>query len=231
MNAKASLYQFIEGLRNQYPTIYYDRDIESFCNKNNIALFVKEFDSNGICGAACIGKNCDTIILNGKRTQKEMFFDFIHEFIHTRKHRQKDIREFACFDKKQNSFLEWEANEGAAEFLVRFKLFIPTFCELYEIYTNNPDEWKLKFGTRSIIQELANRFNVTDMIVLNRIKNLSYEIDQYRKGTDIDQIYFLSGNQQIQYNITPTNYSESILQKQVEYDLELPWDGLLSANY
>ncbi|MBP0958395.1 MAG: ImmA/IrrE family metallo-endopeptidase [Oscillospiraceae bacterium] len=231
MNAKADLYSFIERMRNQYLALYYVRDIKGFCDSNSISLYIKNFDSRGFCGAAFVGEKKDTIVLNGRRNTKEMMFDFVHEFIHTRKHRHEEKHEFTCFDKRQNSFLEWEANEGAAEFLVNYKLFIPIFCELYEFYANRVEAWQLVYGGVSLIQELAKRFSVTEMIILNRIKNLSYEIDQYSKGTSVDHIFLLSGNQQSIYNITPTNYIENIARIQVQYDFALPWDGMLSASY
>ena len=127
MNAKAELYHFIESMRKKYPLLCYCRDIESFCKDNNIHLYIRDFDSYGFCGAAFVGKKHDTIILNGRRNKYEMIFDFIHELIHTKKHRDEENQTFTCFDKKQNSFIEWEANEGAAEFLVNYKLFIPVF--------------------------------------------------------------------------------------------------------
>lgn len=231
MNAKAELYQFIDEMRNQYALLCYCRDINSFCINNNIDLYVHNFDLSGFCGAAFVGKKHDTIVLNGRRNQYEMFFDFIHELIHTKKHRDLEEQAFTCFDRKQNSFLEWEANEGAAEFLVSYRLFIPAFSELYDVYENNYALWKQKYGITTITQELADMFAVTEMIIINRIRNLSYEIDQYREGTSVNNIYLLSGNQQTMYNITPTNYSEKVSLIQAQHIFEIPWDGILSANY
>lgn len=186
-NAKADLYHFISDMRKRYSSLCYskDRDIKGFCDANNINLLLKDFNSKGLCGAAFVGEKHDTIILNSCRNRLEMGFDFIHELVHTRKHRNCKDRFFTCFDAKQDTFTEWEANEGTAEFLVGYKAFIPTFCELYDMYVNCYDLWTITYGEATLIQELADRFLVTEMIIINRIKNLSYEIDQYMKSNNL----------------------------------------------
>lgn len=231
-NYKMELYNFISCLRKQYPLLCYtkDRDIRNFCNVNNIELHLKDFDSKGLCGAAFVGEKHDTIILNSCRNKVEMTFDFIHELIHTKKHRNLNEHFFACFDGKQNTFIEWEANEGAAEFLVGYKIFIPLFCELYDIYVNNNALWEIMYGNITLHEELANRFCVTEMVIKNRINNLSYEIDQLKKGVDIEHIYLLSNNQQHRYNIQSTDYSNIISKLDLKYEFETSLDGVLSAS-
>lgn len=217
MNAKEDLYKFIGGMRKQYASLCYLRDIKSCCASNNIQLVTRKFDTSGFCGAACVGKKHDTIILNERRNDKERMFDFVHELIHTRKHRNNEHQEFACFDKSQDSFIEWEANEGAAEFLVSYKIFIPQFCELYDMYTSKPVEWDLEYGSMSLVQALADSFSATEMIIKNRIRNLSYEIDQYRNGVKTDSILLLSAKQQEQRGIEPTNYYDKVERIQIRH--------------
>lgn len=220
LDAKTELYYFVNNLRKQYSTLCYNRDIEGFCIANNISLYRHNFESRGLCGMALVGEKHDTIVLNESRNECERIFDFIHELIHTKKHRAIGEQIFTCFDKKQNSFLEWEANEGAAEFLVGYKTFIPLFCDLYDTYIDYYDVWSLFNGETSITKELAERFAVTEMVIKNRIKNLSYEIDQYRNGISIDNVRLLSGRKQASYNIKTTDYSGILAKTELIHDFE-----------
>lgn len=233
LNFKKELYNFISDLRRQYPLLCYskDRDIKGFCNANNIELHLRTFDSKGLCGAAFFGEKHDTIILNSCRNKIEMTFDFIHELVHTKKHRNIENQFFTCFDGKQNTFLEWEANEGAAEFLVGYKVFIPLFCELFDMYMNCYSLWEITYGSETLFEELANRFGVTEMVIINRIRNLSYEIDQYKKGANLDRINLFSSNVRSHNNIDSTDYQSIIQKEQLKHDFGMPWDGVLSAKY
>ena len=51
--------------------------------------------------------------------------------IHLALHRRLEQKTFNCFDKvqaNQNPFTEWQANEGAAEFFVPYKIFFAYDC-------------------------------------------------------------------------------------------------------
>lgn len=90
------------------------------------------FKTPGLCGVAMVGEKTDTIILNSNRTPAEQNFDCGHELIHLTKHRK--LREsFNCFTRakpQQNTFHEWQANEGSAQLLVPYQDFIPRFTNL-----------------------------------------------------------------------------------------------------
>lgn len=191
-NAKIELYRFIGDMRKKYPLLCYskNKNIEEFCLDNNIELHLKKFDSKGLCGAAFVGEKHDTIILNSCRSKSEMTFDFIHELIHTKKHRNTDKQAFACFDRKQNSYIEWEANEGAAEFLVPYKLFLPIIKENYNKINSQV------FGAFQFCEETAGLFNVSNAVITNRLDNLKYEIYQYLNGTPLEHVKILSLSEQ-----------------------------------
>ena len=221
-NAKSDLYHYISDMRNRYPSLCYsnDRDIKGFCDANNIELLLNNFQSRGICGAALVGEKHDTIVLNNCRNELEMGFDFIHELVHTQRHRNSEKPFFTCLYSEQDTFIEWEANEGAAEFLVPYKAFIPVFCELYDVYVNCYNLWKLTYGETTFTQELADRFLVTEMIIINRIKNLSYEIDQYMKSSNVDKISVLSNSAQKRFGIEATDYAGEIECLELEHAFE-----------
>lgn len=209
-NAKAELYSYIQNIKKQCPTLNKMTDVEPFCNKNNINLILHSFDDNGICGFACIGEKKDTIVLNSRRNEIESFFDFIHEFIHTKRHRNVASMWLLCSDKKQNSFLEWEANEGAAEFIAPYKLFIPAFSDLYDLYMERFDIWKIIYGWVNVPQVLAGKFGISEMMAIHRIENLSYEIEQYRSKGTVEGIALYSKKAQNKLNIVAKNYIDEL---------------------
>ena len=143
------------------------------------------------------------ILLNSSRNEIERNFDCAHEFIHVVKHKFENSQPFRCFDKlrpQQNSFLEWQANEGAAEILVPYKAFIPIFCEYLpsceDVYTYY-----------CLLDYLAHLFNVPVRVIELRIENLKYEIYQYEKGYDIDSVQVLSNKKQEQKGIHIVSYN------------------------
>lgn len=146
------------------------------------------FKTPGLCGVAMVGEKTDTIVLNSNRTPEEQNFDCGHELIHLTKHRK--LRDsFNCFTKakpQQNSFHEWQANEGSAQFLVPYQDFIPRFANL------------LKSNTAGIQYILASHYHVTTQVINIRMDSLAYEIDQYQEGTQLDHLELLSRGQRKQ---------------------------------
>lgn len=195
INAKRNLYSFVSGFRKYYSINKYPISTVDICNKDETTKIVfHNFKTNGFCGAALPGNKIDTIILNSNRCNNELNFDCGHEIIHLTKHRDKCNDMFTCFDKKQNSFLEWEANEGSAELLLPYKLLLPIL----------KDNWYLLNSFNKIYEfktELSKHFEVPFSVVENRIENLKYETEQYLNGIPLEEIELLSNNQQKLRNI------------------------------
>lgn len=155
------------------------------------------FKTPGLCGVAMVGDKTDTIILNSNRTPEEQNFDCGHEFLHLSEHRSLQ-ENFKCFTKakpQQNSFREWQANEGSAQLLVPYQDFIPRFLRL------------LESGDMAIQYRLAQYYHVTPQVISIRIDSLSYEIDQYKEGVHLDCLELLSRRQRQQRGIEPTCYN------------------------
>lgn len=157
---------------------------------------------HGICSFGEAGQ-CDIILLNSHRPLVAQRFDCLHEFIHLHEHRNLQKTTFYCYDRvreKQNAFLEWQANEGAAELLIPYADFIPRFCSSLETVLK---------GQKSIYLQgtLADYYHVTPAVIDNRIRTLSYEIDQFREGVPVDRLRILSDSQQKRSGIAPTCYS------------------------
>lgn len=169
-----------------------------------------DFKTPGLCGVAMVGNKTDTIILNSYRTSEEQNFDCGHEFLHLTEHRKLQDN-FNCFTKakpQQNTFREWQANEGSAQLLVPYQDFIPRFTSL------------LNDNALGIQYILAEHYYVTPQMINIRMNSLAYEIDQYRAGTHLDCLELLSRTQRIRRGITPTCY-------QALCEFALGWDSAI----
>lgn len=130
---KEDLYRYINDLKKcmGIDPMKIGIDLYSACQKiNGIKMEVVDFSDRSLRGMSVPRENI--ILLNSSRTPIERNFDCGHELIHVVKHKNENFQTFNCFDKlrpQQNPFLEWQANEGAAEMLVPYKIFIPMFCE------------------------------------------------------------------------------------------------------
>lgn len=152
------------------------------------------FKTPGLRGMAVIGEkpDPDIILLNSKRCMKEQNFDCGHEMVHLGLHRNLERKTFNCFDKvsaAQDPFLEWQANEGAAEFFVPHKIFILFLEEHLGNYPNRED-------IENFISWASDFFIVPKAVIRYRLENLKYEIYQYYAGVDIKDLTILSKNQQ-----------------------------------
>ncbi len=143
------------------------------------------------------------ILLNSFRNRTERNFDCAHEFMHVIKHKNENFQTFNCFDTlrpQQSPYLEWQANEGAAEMLVPYKIFIPMFCKSISNCVTPADYY-------SFLDSLAHIFNVPNAVIELRVDNLKYEIYQYENGCDINRIQLLSSNKQAKKGIHIVSYN------------------------
>ena len=201
---KGDLYRYVSDLK-KLMGIKWDRigiDFFEACEGlKKLDIRVISLKDKSLRGLAIPKDNMS--LLNSSRGEIERNFDCAHEFIHVVKHKFENSQPFRCFDKlrpQQNSFLEWQANEGAAEILVPYKAFIPIFCEYLpsceDVYTYY-----------CLLDYLAHLFNVPVRVIELRIENLKYEIYQYEKGYDIDSVQVLSNKKQEQKGIHIVSYN------------------------
>lgn len=206
---KQNLYREIDQLRsyiglpeNKFPILIRDH-IE---HRPGLKIEDVPFSTPGFRGISAFGKDgqCDVILLNSHRSSAEKNFDCAHEAVHLGLHRNEHKDSFTCFDdvkNKQDSFLEWHANEGGAELIVPHRDFIPRFLRELQYVRGNPD---LFYDVRA---KLADFYHVSYTVIENRINNLAYEIDQYANGIDMDSLQILSRKQQYDLGITSTAYN------------------------
>lgn len=202
-NAKIDLYNFVNTLRNRLDINFdsYPLNTIDICNElKRVNITYHKFKTNGFCAAVLLGNKTDTVILNSNRTDKEINFDCGHEIVHMAKHRDKGIDSFSCMElktKRQSniSFLEWEANEGAAELLVPYKKFIPEWTNMY----SNSLGW---YDIDGLIHYFSNLYFVSDAVISFRLQHLKYEIHQYLSDVRLCDLELLSDTQQKRRGIT-----------------------------
>lgn len=206
---KTELYSKVDNIRQilninieRYPI---DILFESYFIPN-LDIKHHQFKSKNFGGMLMHGQKIDTMILNSKRTTREKEFDCAHEIIHLYEHRGNGTI-FNCTDKKYvrklnkiDTTLEWQANEGAAELLLPWKIFIPDLVREYSISVGTIDK------SPYINSIFANKYGVTDSIIEYRVENLRYEILQYLKGVNLDNVDILSNNQIKKYKIDTKGY-------------------------
>lgn len=204
---KATLYCYVNNLRQQLLpcSSAYPIDSKALAKRWIKNLFLEElsFPSNKICGILYKGERSTSIALNATRSPEMQNFDCMHELVHYYLH---DIKRCQCIcadnagktGVSQDKILEWQANEGAAQFLIPYHDFIPKLSHLID-FPPHLDFWYSGY--------LAEYYNVSIPVIECRIDNLSYEIDQYRSGVSIDKIRVLSKTQQARQGIKATCYN------------------------
>lgn len=191
MGAKADLYKYVDRIREVYglSNIDYGMDISDlrFIDPT-IHVETHCFSTTGFGAAIFFGDKMDTIILNTQRNSQEQGFDFRHELLHKHKHRKNGKLSYNCFTTQQDSFIEWEANEGAAEMMIPYRIFISDVAEAYPTFMTSSDIHIFK-------RKMQQKYNVTPAMIELRLKNLKYEIWQCVNNVPMDEIEILSGKE------------------------------------
>lgn len=194
---KENLYNKVIALKQNLGIPKYEHCIDTIkiCKQiPNLRIDYIPFNTIGLKGMSYIGnlKENDVILLNSNQLPSEKNFICCHELMHLNLHREGPKRIFNCFDKvkpNQSNFLEWEANEGAAELLVPYELLLP-------LLKQNKDNLNTSFGIRKIKRDFSSYFNVTETVIKYRFESLKYEINQYLNGIPLNEIKILSLNKQ-----------------------------------
>lgn len=98
--------------------------------KPNLCVEYHQFPTNKMGGILYKGEKVSSMALNTLRSEKGQNFDCMHELFHYWFHPPGSM---LCVDNNyihQNSGIEWQANEGAAQGLMPQELFIRKYMEL-----------------------------------------------------------------------------------------------------
>jgi len=193
---KKELYDIINQLSSQngfhFESVNYKVNAINLAHKvcRNLKLEYLDFKTLNICGLLYKTDKTTSIALNSRRSQGGRNFDCMHELIHYWLH---DNNEFYCYDKTINSpdsdYFEWQANEGAAQFLMPYQIFIPEYCRLLK---SLPPHYTQDHVSDEIEKRLAARFNVGKQSITVRLKSLENEIKQYKNGVPLNKIEIIS---------------------------------------
>lgn len=209
--SKEQLYHAVDGLRDGFlgPAPVYPLSLPACCERSGSGIALRRIPlrTNGLRGMAVLSRDQeepDIILLNSNRSEIEQNFDCGHEFIHLSLHRGARVEAFNCFEKvraQQNHFLEWQANEGAAELLVPYRQLLPLLRDAWP----QLGRWQAIAALR---EQLAVRFGVSEAVIRFRFESLKYEIFQYISGVPLAQIQLLSVRSQRQQGISVTSLGE-----------------------
>lgn len=194
---KAALYKKVWRLKEclGYDKFGYGIDLISDLKRMKVNIEIIPFKTKGLRGMSVVGdeSNCDIILLNSRRSCSEQNFDCGHETLHLNLHRHLDRKTFNCFDgptANQDPYLEWQANEGAAEFLIPSYAFLSMIGKERIDYTTPQNEIE-RFKS-----DTAPKFNVPITVIGHRLDNLKYEIFQYIMSGSLSDIKFVSASEQ-----------------------------------
>lgn len=186
---KRRLYNEVDLLVKRLNVSYADYPLKSkqiafnYC----IDLEIKYIDFDGLCGILHRGRKT-TMALNSNHDEAQQNFDCMHELIHYFTHRDKNSFQCICADNKsiiQNVSIEWQANEGAAQFLVPYQLFIPKYVDLSRKHAH-------EVSGGDVNEELAAYFGVSLAVIETRLKNLNYEIYLFLKRENLNVVKLMS---------------------------------------
>lgn len=179
---KQGLYREIDHIRSYLPYIPKSLDTYQIQLQQmfpDLHIVQRELDSKKISGMLLRGETA-LIILNSSRNEISQRFTLTHEMIHYFLHSQ--VGQFFCQDDDISPY-EWQANEGAAELLVPYRLFLPSAARYHAVLQSN---------RARALQILAQQFGVSRTIIAHRLESLSFELEQYQNGVKLEQIYILS---------------------------------------
>ena len=128
----------------------------------------------------------------------------LHEWLHLCWHRDASKSPFLCGEYRfpqQDSFLEWQANEGAAEILMPWR-------QVVELVLECPPDPDSRESLIRLRLRLADRFGVSDQMAAVRLESLRYEIACALEGQSPDTIELLSVREQQRRGIQAQSLEE-----------------------
>ena len=172
-NCRISLYRRIDSLRRLWNV---QDPFDPFMIAETlpgIRLYETAFSTAGLHGFIVTSpdKNRATIVLDTRRSDKEQMFDLSHELIHFALHPPTDRAH------GYSPFMEWQANEGAAELLLPRALLLRILSETRE-RIRTPDDAAL------LVRSLARRQGIRETVVRWRMWSLRQDAARTLAGED-----------------------------------------------
>ncbi len=169
----------------------------------------KTKELRGMVSIAADETEKSVILVNSNKSIEEQNYHGAHEFMHIFTAPDEKGTILQCYENikpNQDIYIEWLANEGAAEFFIPYKTLLPMIKIDYDILTKGS-------GTYEFCEAKSKTFGVTPVVLQNRINALAYEIEQYViNDVDIDEIKILSLRKQHEQGI----YAKSLNTLEIE---------------
>lgn len=194
--SKTQLYRMAAGLRKRLaiavrttPSAVYHHAL----TLPNLEIRRVPFRTRALRGMAIPDQEggVDIILLNSGLQSHELDFYCAHELMHIFYHRNENKGSFSCYDMSHptsDRFLEWQANEGAAELVMPYPLVLDMLLEQRELLYSYQ-------GIQSIQLALMQRFQVTHSMARLRLESLKGEIWQYLHGVPMEKVILCSAAQ------------------------------------
>lgn len=192
---KRQLYELVAKTRKDFKISAFDYPINIFdlCDRiDNVVISEVDFKTKDLRGLVHIAdneKDNHVILVNKNKIFFEKNYHGAHELMHIVTAKNKPGTTIQCFEKirpNQDPYIEWLANEGAAELLMPYKDVL-SFVKSESTCFN-----KELFPIYLLVLNLCKRYSVSEMVAQNRLNNLSYEIWQYLKGVKLKDIEIIS---------------------------------------
>ena len=221
IRTKAELYQEADKLRLQLALPPFCKSEQAYARileQPQIQVAFLSFQTPGLRGMCSPGQNGqeDIILLSNQLNSRERGFYAVHEWLHLCWHRSLGKSPFLCGEyrfPKQDSFLEWQANEGAAE------IVMPWQQVLEFVQDANPD-LENRSALIQLRLQLADQFGVSDQMASVRLESLRYEIACVLKGQPLHSIEPISAREQERRGIQVASLEEkaqSLFAEELEY--------------
>lgn len=189
---KAQLYAFVREKRRElginlssYPL--HSQEIAG--RYGNLVLQHREFSSKKI-GGMLVKNRVSVMTLNTLHSQAEQNFYGFHELVHFW---DDPKSEYLCIDGQvpiQDRYIEWKANEGAAEMAVPFETFLPDVVGIIS------DCDSLGVAREGCLEVLSWAYKVSPSVIDIRLQSLAYELWQHSQGTPVENVVLMSANEQ-----------------------------------
>ena len=206
---KADLYREVAKLRQKYDIdISDEKPVDAFSLANKICvnpqIKILPFNTSAICGMLYKGEKVTVIGLNARHNAAQQKNSCLHELLHYEWHDEIDKRRI-CKNMADtaNDYVEWQANQGAAELMMPYMRYIPDFVRELTV----PENYRTKQDFCFIPHILAAKYAATPLMAEYRINDLMYEIRQYIKGRPLEQLSIISHREQTRRAMHPGSFS------------------------
>jgi len=182
---KAELYRLVDERRAALSVVG-PADPYQLARRLGITVSCYAFESRRLSGFLMRGEIHSEIVLNAAGSPESRRFTAAHELIHYFLH---GGREFLCgntgLSEENVGALEWQANQGAAELLMPYRVFLPFIKNIRSILLADEER---------AFRLIAKEFSVSPVTARLRLRDLEPEFEQYCAGVPLEDLQIVSAS-------------------------------------